>query len=385
MMKNIPGIRAFAPIRPLFARRSRGVACALAPAIALALGAIGCGPAAEEQVSRTVAVEAIRVEPELLLDVAVYSGQLDAEHSVMVKPELEGIVASVDFQQGQDVAAGDVLFTLRNREQEARLREARATRSLAQGRWNRAKQLVSRDASSLAARDVAQAELEIAEARVELARVELARTQIRAPFEGVVGARLVDIGARVEKDTELVRIDAVERLELNFGITDEGLSLARVGMKVDARVRPYPGEKFPGEVFFVSPTLDPRNRRIWVKAWISNADHRLRPGLFANVDLELRRIENAIAVPESAVAVDRQGTYVWKIDDESRVTRLAVETGLRERGVVEVLRGLPSGTSIVTAGVHKVSEGMQVEVSDDPLVGRAQRVQEDGALVGEGT
>jgi membrane fusion protein (multidrug efflux system) len=319
------------------------------------------------------------------VDVAVFSGQLDAEHSVMIQPEMEGIIESVDFEQGQAVEAGAILFHLRSREQEALLREAQATANLGRERWERSEQLVSRDASSLAQRDVVKAEYEIAQARVEVARVALDRTRIRAPFSGVLGQRLVDIGSRVEQETELVRLDAIDRLQVTFGISDEGLPHARTGLKVEAWVRPYPGVRFPGEVFYVAPTLDPRNRRIWVKAWIDNSDRRLAPGLFANVDLEVRRVEQAMVVPESAVVQDDQGPYLWKVDDEDRIARLPVEIGLRERGIVEVVQGLSPGTRIVSAGTHKVSEGIQVEVSTDPLVGRALSTPPEGALIGEGT
>ena len=156
-------------------------------------------------------------------------------------------------------------------------------------------------------------------------------------------------------------------------------------MKVKVWVRPYPGEKFPGEVFFVAPSLDPRNRRIWVKAWIDNPDRRLAPGLFANVDLEVRRVEGAIVLPESAIAMDRQGPFVWKIDSERKATRLPIEIGLRERGIVEVVQGLPAGTSIVSAGTNKVSEGKEVVIEENPLVGRARRTPPEGSLIGEGT
>lgn len=335
--------------------------------------ATGCGSDVDvsDSVARLETVAVLRVEPEVLIDVEVFSGQLEAEHSVVVKPEIEGIIASIDFTQGQRIRAGEVLFTLRDLEQNARLREAEANRDLAGERWKRAKQLVSRAASSLDARDVAEAEYEMAVARVDLAKLQLDRTRIRAPFDGMTGRRRVDLGDRVESDTELVAVDAIDRVQLSFGITDEGLALARPGMRVSARVRPYPDERFWGEVFFVSPTLDPRNRRLLVKAWIPNEDHRLRPGLFANVDLELRRIENAIVVPESAVSVDQAGAYVWKIDEERIATRLPVELGLRERGVVEVISGLSAGTTIVVAGTHKVSEGQQVRVSAESLIGHS--------------
>lgn len=364
-----------------------------APAF-LALGALagagllaGCGAdgadAMRERKPETV--EVITVERDLLVDVAVFSGQIDAERSVMLRPEINGVIESIEFEQGQDVKEGDLLFRLRSGEEEARLREARANRDLARQRRDRAAQLVTRDATSLAARDAAQAEFEAAAARVQLAEVELERTRIRAPFDGVVGMRLVDVGARVEEESQLVQIDAIDRVQATFAISDEGLPFARPGLKVQVWVRPYPGEKFPGEVYFVSPTLDPRNRRILARAWIDNADHRLRPGLFANVDLEIRRVENAVVVPESAIAIDRKGPHVWKIDESNRAVRLPVEIGLRERGVVEVTQGLQPGTQIVSAGTHKVSEGKEVQIAENPLVGRARRPLPEGSLIGEGT
>jgi membrane fusion protein (multidrug efflux system) len=358
--------------------------CALLAAAAVSLT---CGDSGDASMAseKPVRVEVMSISPAPFVDVAVFSGQLDAEHSVVIQPEIEGIVESIDFVQGQDVEKGAVLVTLRSREQEALLREAEANRNLARERWDRSEQLLSREASSIEQRDVAKAEYEIAEARVEIARLALDRTRIRAPFKGVVGERRVDIGSRVEQETELVRLDAVDRLQVTFGISDEGLPHAKPGMKVEAWVRPYPGEKFPGEVFYVAPTLDPRNRRIFVKAWIDNRDHRLAPGLFANVDLEVRRVAQAMVVPESAIALDDQGPYVWKVDDDDRVARLPVEIGVRERGIVEILQGLPAGTRIVSAGTHKVSEGMRVEISTEPLVERARTTPPEGALIGEGT
>ncbi|MGH0029083.1 MAG: efflux RND transporter periplasmic adaptor subunit [Myxococcota bacterium] len=354
-------------------------------ALALLAGCGDPGDASDDFERSTPVVEVMRVEAGPLVDVATFSGQLDAEHSVMVKPEIEGVIASIDFEQGQEVSEGDVLFRLRSGEQAARLREAEATRDLAGEDWKRAQQLLTRDASSRAQADVARAEYEIAKARVDLARLELDRTQIRAPFDGVVGLRAVDIGDRVDDETPLVRLDSVDRLQASFGITDIGLPFARTGMSVNIWVRPYPGEKFPGEVFFVSPSLDPRNRRILVKAWIDNQDRRLAPGLFANVDLEIRRIEDAVVVPESAVAQDLQGSYVWVVDDGNTVSRRPIEIGLREQGRVEVVQGLAPGVRIVTAGIHKVSEGEAVRLSSSNLVGQARSAPAEGTLIGEGT
>ncbi len=377
----------FPPENGAFGRPRRLVAGHYAPLLAALWMLPGCGSDGDAAgwVKEPATVEVMRIELAPLTDVVTFSGQLDAEHSVMVKSEIEGVIASIAFEQGQETSEGDVLFRLRSQEQAAKLREAQANRALAGEVWKRAQQLLTRDASSQAQSDVARAEHAIAQARFDLAQVELDRTEVRAPFDGVVGLRLVDVGDRVDEDTALVRVDSVDRLQVSFGIADIGLPFARTGMKVEIWVRPYPGERFPGEVFFISPTLDPRNRRILAKAWIDNSDRRLAAGLFANVDLQIRQVEDAMVVPESAVAIDPQGPYVWVVDDQSTASRRPIEIGLRERGVVEVVLGLAPGIRIVTAGTHKVSEGDVVVISENPLVGRAAVAPPEGSLLGEGT
>ena len=170
-----------------------------------------------------VTVEVDRVEPELLRDVATFSGQLDAEYSVLLKPETDGVIEAITFAEGQVVRKDDVLYRLRGGEQRARLREAQATLALKREEYGRTQKLLERNAVSLAQEDRAEAELEVAKARVELAQLELDRTEIRAPFDGVVGQRLVSPGDRVTEDDELVRIDAVDRLQLRFATATRSL------------------------------------------------------------------------------------------------------------------------------------------------------------------
>ena len=347
----------------------------------------GGSEAGAERAPKIVSVETLAVASQLLRDVATFSGQLSAENSVLVKSETDGVVDEVLFEEGQPIQKDAVLLRLRNREQVARLREAQANLSLAREVNARTRNLVTRDAASLAQKDQAAAELAVARARVDLARVALERTEIRAPFDGVLGMRLVSPGDRITDETPLVQIDAIERLQLSFAISEEGILFARLGATIEVRVRPYPNETFPGTVFFVSPSLDPVARRVIVKAWVPNEHRRLRAGLFANVDLEVARRDNAILVPESAVVFDRNGTYVWKIDDESVATRIPIEVGLRKHGQVEVTLGLAPGDVIVTAGTHKVSEGKKVAAVAAPRssAGQALRDPPQGGGLEEGT
>ncbi|MDH3210898.1 MAG: efflux RND transporter periplasmic adaptor subunit [Myxococcales bacterium] len=375
-----------APVRP-----SGGWIPARCAALGVALGAllVGCGPegagARLEGDAERIMVEYTRIEPETLRDVATFSGQLDSEHSVMMKTETDGVIESVSFEEGQQVERGAVLFKLRSGEQRARLREALANRALAEEVYERTRKLVTRDATSLAQRDRATAELEVAKARVDLARLELDRTEVRAPFDGVLGSRGVDPGDRVTDETPLVQIDAIERLQVSFGITEQGVAFARNGAPIQIRVLPYPGETFAGEVFFVSPTLDPAARRLILKAWVPNADGRLRPGLFADVDLEIAQRENALLVPESAVVFDRHGTFVWRVEDDDSARRVPIEVGLRKGGRVEVTLGLRPGDTVVSAGTHKVSEGEKLQSAAPASSGQARREGAVAAAPGEGT
>jgi membrane fusion protein (multidrug efflux system) len=304
---------------------------------------------------------------------------------VVVKAETDGVVEEQLFEEGQDVAAGAVLLRLKSDEQRARLHEAEANLALAREVYERTKALATRDAISQAKRDEATAQLAVDEARVELARVELAKTEIKAPFAGVLGMRLVSIGDRVTDETPLVQIDAVDRLQVAFAISELGILFTRVGAPVEVRVAPYPGVVFPGEVFFVSPTLDPATRRIIAKAWVPNQDHRLRAGLFATVDMEVGHHDAAIVIPESAVVFDRAGAYVWKIGDGGVASRVPVQVGLRKEGRVEITLGLQPGDTIVTAGTNKVVEGKKVVAATRHEAPQGQARREVSAGAGEGT
>jgi membrane fusion protein (multidrug efflux system) len=332
-----------------------------------------------------ITVEVTRVEPTLLQDVATFSGQLDAEQSVVLRSEADGVVASVEFEEGQDVSEGDVLYKLRDIEQRARLREARANLALARNVQNRTIQLYERDAVSIADRDRAAAELEVVKARVDVAKLEFERTRIRAPFDGAVGMRLVDTGDRVDDKTPLVQVDAIDRLQAIFAMSEHGVAFARPGIRVWLEVAPYPGERFAGEIFFISPSIDPATRRLFIKAWVPNDDRRLRPGLFTNIDVEIAQRDHALLVPESAVVFDRHGTFVWRLADDNVATRAPIDTGLRKGGTVEVTMGLQPGDTIVTAGTHKVAEGKTVIIKTPASSGQALRDDREDPEAGAGT
>jgi membrane fusion protein (multidrug efflux system) len=306
-----------------------------------------------------VRVEAVELVPELLIHQVALTGQLSAEDSVVVKSEIEGVIASVHGEEGQPVAQGDLLFRLRDGRQRARLHEAKAQLALAEDVYRRTQRLSSEDISSQAMRAEASAGREEARAKVELAEAELERTRIVAPFDGVLGSRFVSPGQRMDEEP-MVELAAVDRLQLVFTVPEVSIGLARLGAQVEARVIAFPGERFPGEVFFVSPTLDSATRRLVIKAWVPNLDRRLKPGMFANVDIEIARMEGALMLPESAMVYDRHGIYVWRVTQDLRAEKVPVEIGLRQAGRVQVLAGLVAGDRVISAGTNKVMAGKRL-------------------------
>jgi membrane fusion protein (multidrug efflux system) len=311
-------------------------------------------------------VEVVTVTPETVRDTVTLVGQLDSEHSVELRPEIDGVVESIDFVEGQNAKRGDVLVSLRDAEQRARAREARARAKLAEELFARIQQLSAKEVSAKVEFDKASAELEVARAEAELRDVELAKTKVLAPFDGVVGARLVSPGERVRRSTKLVRIDAVDRLQLVFAVPEIGVPFVRTGMPVTITVKPFPELRFAGEVFFVSPTLDAATRRLTLKAWVPNPDRKLQPGLFANLEVQLAERPNAIVVPDAALLVDQGGSFVWRIGEDRKAQRVPVEVGLRKASRVELTGALAAGDRIVSAGTQKVTEGGLVAIAGEP-------------------
>lgn len=313
-----------------------------------------------------VAVEILTVEPQEIHQTIELVGQLVADESVVLKPEAHGVVEAIEFREGQEVRQGDLLIRLRDDEQRARLAEAVAALLLAEDDHRRAQSLAKQRTLSQAELDAATSRLDAARARRDLAQVELDRTEIRAPFDGVLGARLVSPGDRVDTDTELVRIDAVARLRLAFSVPEVGVALAKVGLPVEVEVAAFPGRRFPGEVYFVAPSLDAANRRLLMKAYVPNESRELRPGFFAEILLELPKHEQAIVVPEAAIAYDAAGPFVWRVDDEGVASHVPVKLGIRRDGRVEITSGLAAGDRIVSAGTHKVTSGATVRAAAPP-------------------
>lgn len=291
-------------------------------------------------------------------------GTLEANQSIVVTPEISGIVTSIDFEDGQRLEQGDLIVTLNDEDLKARVQQAEAQLTLARANFERARKLVSRGSGTKRARDEALNALKSAEAQLALARAALDKGTIEAAFSGIVGLRQVSLGQYVTPGQPIATLADVDHLRIDFRVSEIYLVDIEEGQAVDIAFDALPGETFRGTVSAIDPVIDVDGRAIKVRAVIANEDGRLRPGLFGRVKI-VTQTRNSIVLPEQAIVStagsDATGAKaVFVVDDEGKAHMRPVELGVRQPGKVEIRSGVEEGERVITAGQLKVRDGATV-------------------------
>lgn len=315
----------------------------------------------QEERSPTVPVATARAEAGRAATLVTATGTLRASDSVVVQPEVGGRVVAVPFEQGQAVRKGEPLIELDKVTLQAERDKAAAVLALAEENFRRAERLAEQGATAARALDEAQSALRAARAEAVLTETRLERATVVAPFDGVVGLREISVGRYVIPGDELVRLQRIDPLDLDFRVPEKYLTKLRPGQTVDVTVDAVPQSSFTGTIVALDPLIDVNGRAIRVRASIANPDRVLRPGLFARVKLELDVRPDAVLVPESAVALQESGPIVYRIED-GRALATPVQTGVRRDGKVEITAGLEPGTEVVVSGQVRLRDRALVEV-----------------------
>lgn len=310
---------------------------------------------------RALPVKVATVRTETLTDAVTAVGTLLANESVMIRPEIDGRIEAIHFQEGQLVRKGDRLVSLDAAEVEAQLTSAIAAANLNRSRLKRSEELFEKKFISAQALDEARENLNQTNAREAEVRARLAKTLIRAPFEGVTGLRQVSPGAYARAGQDVARLEGIGTLKLDFRVPEAYLRQIRNGQSVMVTVDAYAGENFSGTIYAIEPSVDEATRTVLLRARLPNPGVRLKPGMFARVSLVLAQRENALVVPEQAIVPRGDGRFVFRVVD-GRAVLTKVETGLRRPGEVEVTAGLEAGQAIVADGQLRLRDGAAVSV-----------------------
>lgn len=306
-----------------------------------------------------ITVRAVEVKRTTLREEVGAVGTLLANESVVIRPEVDGRISEIHFSEGQSVKRGDKLVSLDASEIEAQLAAVEAEVTLNRNRFQRAQELREKNFISAQALDEARENLNQSLARQAEIKARLGKMVIRAPFDGVVGLRQVSPGAYVNKGQDIARLEGIGTLKLDFRVPEVFLSRLRVGQEVTVAVDAYPNEQFKGRIYAIEPAVDEQTRSVLLRALVPNPGVRLKPGMFARVNLTLGTRENALVVPEEAIMPRGQDFFVFKVV-EGRAVLARVELGLRRPGQVEVLSGLAPGELVVTDGHQRIRDGAPV-------------------------
>lgn len=287
-------------------------------------------------------------------------GSLRADEAIVIRPEIAGRIERIAFDEGQRVKKGALLARLEAAEPRAMLESSRVQVNLDKQRLERAEDLHKKGFISQQALDEAQSNYARSLAKQREDEAKLAKNEIRAPFDGVAGLRQVSEGAYVAAGTDIARLEKIDQLKLDFRVPETFLAQLRPGLAVNVAVDAFP-QGFAGTIYAIEPAVDEQTRTVLARARVANADLKLRPGMFARVQLTLGVRENAIWIPEEAIVPRGQDSYVFRVVD-GRVELVPVQTGTRRVGEVEILKGVAAGELVVTEGTQRLSPGMQVSI-----------------------
>lgn len=391
--------------------RSKWMHTAGAAAVMLALGAgawwyqsrplqptpaSGAGPVAAPNAggagagaAQPVAVEMAPVQTLRLQDDAQAVGSLRSRQSVVLRPEVAGRIVALGFHDGAPVRKGQVLVQLDDTLQRAELAQAQAQLAVARANHQRNTELVAKNFVTQRVLDESAANVQVVQAQTELAQARLARMAVRAPFDGTVGLRSVNVGDYVKDGADLVGLEDLGAMVVDFKLPERFLRKLRKGVTVEVTLDAYPGLSLPGRIDAIDPLLDVNGRAVSVRAVLAAPKKGaavLRPGQFARLSAVFGVNEKALVVPEEAIVPQGNKQFVVKVV-QGQSQRQEVGLGVRRQGKVEVTQGLQEGDVVVLAGQQRLQkDGTPVRALDlaKGPGGAGKGAGKDGAVAPKG-
>jgi len=300
-------------------------------------------------------------------------GTVTAVQGVVVSADLPGLVASIEFDSGKRVRAGDVLVRLDTKQEKAQLAATEAQQRLTHLNLERMKVLQAERVAAQAEFDRAEAEAMQAEARVSEMRATIERKTIRAPFSGVLGIRQVNLGQYVNPGQAIVPLQSLDPVYVDFAVPQQEMPVVRVGADLDIAVEGVPGVAANGRITAVNSVVDQSTRNVNVQATFPNRDGKLRPGMFVQASVIVGESRPVVTLPASAIAYTPYGDFVFIVEDIKDpngktyrgVRQQFVKLGSARGDQVAIVDGVKTGEEVVTSGVFKLRSGAAVLVSNE--------------------
>jgi len=299
-------------------------------------------------------------------------GSFRAINGAVLSVELDGVVETIEFANGQPVARGQVLVRLDTAVDEADLDSLRAALRLAEIELERQQRLLRQRSTSEAERDRAEADRDQAAARVRAQQARVEQKIVRAPFDGIAGIRQVNLGQFVTPGDPVVAVQALDPIWFDFEVPESELARLTEDMQVTVRVDAWPQQRFAGRISAIEPGVRESTRTVTVQGTFDNPDGRLRPGMFGGAEVTVGSPEQRVVVPQTAIRYSPYGNSVFVIEEANiegsdarhRVRQRFVRTGETRGDLIAIDEGLEPGQRVASAGLLKLENNLPVLISD---------------------
>jgi len=307
-------------------------------------------------------VSVIVVQRQSVEDKIRSTGTVLAGEEVEIRAEIAGTIRRILFQEGSRVRKGDLLIKIDDSELQAQLLKLQSQEKLAREVEQRRRSL--RDSSLISSEEYERAlnELNSTKADIALTRARIEKTELRAPFEGNVGIRYVSEGSYVSSATRIASLQNLLSVKIDFSVPERYVNDVRKGQKINFRLTGLSGP-YTGEIFAIEPKIDPSTRTVLLRAVCSNDDGKIIPGAFAEIELILRHMDDAIMIPTEALIPELGRQIVYCVENGQARPR-EVGTGIRTENMIQITSGLDVQDSVITTGILQLRPGTPVRAEN---------------------
>jgi membrane fusion protein (multidrug efflux system) len=349
----LAGIIFYPKLKPLFAKEAKG---AQAQGQRPGQGGPG-GPGGQGRGQRpALNVTGFLIAPTLVNEYRIATGLLRPDEEVDLAFETSGKIISINFTEGTRVKKGDLLAKINDRPLQAQLEKLLAQQKLSEAKEFRQRSLLTKDAISQESYDQIKTELQTIQADINLVKARILETELRAPFDGIIGLRYVSEGSWTNASTKIARLVKVKPIKLDFSVPEKYSNTIQKGYPVEFTVD---GSIYKASVYAVDPKIDLATKTVFLRAVYPNTNEELKPGRYADVRMLLMSDPDAISIPTESLVPEMEGEFVY-VMRKGKAEVVKVATGLRTETSIQITEGLKFGDTLLTTGILQLRRGLPV-------------------------
>ncbi|MBU1014534.1 MAG: efflux RND transporter periplasmic adaptor subunit [Bacteroidetes bacterium] len=296
------------------------------------------------------------IKPQQLSELVKTTGTLRPDEEVDMAFETSGKIVSLMFTEGTRVKKGDLLAKINDKPLQAQLQKLQATKKLVEAKEFRQRSLLDKDAISQESYDQIVTELQTISADINLINARISETELRAPFDGIIGLRYLSEGAYANSSTKIAKLIKITPLKVEFSIPGKYAQEIKIGYPITFKVN---NNIYDASVYAVDPKIDIETRTLVLRALYPNKNEELKSGNFAEITLQMSKIEDAISIPTEALIPEMDGEKVF-VYRSGKAKSIKVDIGLRTAAEIQITSGLKFGDTLLTTGILQLRENLPI-------------------------